>query len=175
MKKFFLLTIASMMTIFAMAVGTNDGSTKANAIDFDWDKGNVHTGGTKWYHVDLAPLYEEESPSLTLFVTNPSRSETVEASMVATVAGETETKKYTVMPHEHQTYTANATVLVRMQQSEIYLTLTTDGEVRLSAKVYESADLDETCKNIFLNSSIYDNVCEFMKNIEPGQVELIMI
>ena len=37
MKKFFLLTMASMMTVFAMAIGRNDGSTKANAIDFDWD------------------------------------------------------------------------------------------------------------------------------------------
>ena len=147
MKKFFLLTMASMMTVFAMAIGRNDGSTKANAIDFDWDQGNVHTAGTKWYHVDLTPLYQEENPSLTLYVTNPSRDESVEASMTATVAGETETKHYTVSPHEHQVYSANATMLVRLHQTEIYLTLTTDGEVRLSAKVFEASDLDETCKN----------------------------
>ena len=147
MKKFFLLTLASMMTVFAMAKGDGSGSTKANAIEFDWDKGNVHMSGTKWYHVDLAPLYEEENPSLTLFVTNPSRDLSINADLKATVAGETETKHYVVSPHEHQTYTANATVLVRMRQTEIYLTLTTDGEVRLSAKVFEAADLDETCKD----------------------------
>lgn len=147
MKKFFLLTLASLMTVFAMAKGDGSGSTKANAIEFDWDKGNVHMSGTKWYHVDLSPLYEEENPSLTLFVTNPDRSNSVNADLKATVAGETETKHYVVSPHEHQTYTANATVLVRMRQTEIYLTLTTDGEVRLSAKVFESADLDETCKD----------------------------
>ena len=147
MKKFFLLTLASLMTVFAMAKGDGSGSTKANAIEFDWDKGNVHMSGTKWYHVDLSPLYEEENPSLTLFVTNPNRSNSVNADLKATVAGETETKHYVVSPHEHQTYTANATVLVRMRQTEIYLTLTTDGEVRLSAKVFESADLDETCKD----------------------------
>ena len=147
MKKFFLLTLASLMTVFAMAKGDGSGSTKANAIEFDWDKGNVHMSGTKWYHVDLAPLYEEENPSLTLFVTNPDRSNSVNADLKATVAGETETKHYVVSPHEHQIYTANATVLVRMRQTEIYLTLTTDGEVRLSAKVFESADLDETCKD----------------------------
>ena len=147
MKKFFLLTMASLMTVFAMAIGRNDGSTKANAIDFDWDKGNVHSGGTLWYHVDLAPLYEEENPSLTLYVTNPSRDNSVEASMTATVAGETETKHYTVSPHEHQIYSANATALVRLHQTEIYLTLTTDGEVLLSAKVFEASDLDETCKD----------------------------
>ena len=147
MKKFFLLMLASMMTVFAMAKGDGSGSTKANAIEFDWDKGNIHMGDTKWYHVDLAPLYEEENPSLTLFVTNPSRDLSINADLKATVAGETETKHYVVSPHEHQTYTANATVLVRMRQTEIYLTLTTDGEVRLSAKVFEAADLDETCKD----------------------------
>ena len=56
MKTFFLLMVASLMTVFAMAKGDDSGSTKANAIEFDWDKGNVHLGGTKWYHVDLAPL-----------------------------------------------------------------------------------------------------------------------
>ena len=66
MKKFFLLMVASLMTVFAMAKGDDSGSTKANAIEFNWDKGNVHMGGTKWYHVALAPLYEEENPSLTL-------------------------------------------------------------------------------------------------------------
>ena len=147
MKKFFLLTMASLMTVFAMAVGRNDGSTKANAIDFDWDLGNAHPGGTLWYHVDLAPLYEEENPSLTLYVTNPSRDNSVEASMTATVAGETETKHYTVSPHEHQIYSANASMLVRLHQTEIYLTLTTDGPVLLSAKVFEASDLDETCKD----------------------------
>lgn len=144
MKKFFLLIMASMMTISMMA---GPGDTKAEAIDFDWNTGNVHPGGTLWYHVDLAPLYEEENPSLTLYVTNPSRDKSVKATLKATVAGETETKNYTVSPHEHQIYTANASMLVRLRQTEIYLVLTTDGEVRLSAKVFESQDLDETCKD----------------------------
>ena len=56
MKKFFLLIMASMMAVSMMAVGTGDGSSKANAIEFDWDKANPHAAGTKWYHVDLTPL-----------------------------------------------------------------------------------------------------------------------
>ena len=32
MKKFFLLIMASMMAVSMMAVGTGDGSSKANAI-----------------------------------------------------------------------------------------------------------------------------------------------
>ena len=149
MKKFFLLTMASMMTVFAMAIGRNDGSTKANAIDFDWDKGVEHTEGTKWYRVALTPLYQEDNPSLTLYLTNPSNwvGTSVDVSMTAYVAGQTESKSYSIAAHQYKTYTANASMLVRMKQTEIYLTLTTDGKVKLSAKVFETADLDETCKD----------------------------
>jgi len=149
MKKIFLLTIASVMTVFAMAIGRNDGSTKANAIDFDWDSGVTHAAGTKWYRVDLAPLYEEENPSLTLYLTNPSNAvgTSVDVSMQATVAGQSESKDYSIAARQYKTYTANASMLVRMKQTEIYLTLTSTGKIKLSAKVFEAADLDETCKD----------------------------
>ena len=138
-----------MMTVFTMAIGRNDGSTKANAIEFDWDKGVEHSDGTKWYRVDLAPLYQEENPSLTLYLTNPSNwvGTSVDVSMTAYVAGQTESKSYSIAAHQYKTYTANAAMLVRMKQTEIYLTLSTDGRVKLSAKVFETADLDETCKD----------------------------
>ena len=138
-----------MMTVFTMAIGRNDGSTKANAIEFDWDKGVEHSDGTKWYRVDLAPLYQEDNPSLTLYLTNPSNwvGTSVDVSMTAYVAGQTESKSYSIAAHQYKTYTANAAMLVRMKQTEIYLTLSTDGRVKLSAKVFETADLDETCKD----------------------------
>ena len=151
MKKFFLLIVASLMTVFAMAIGRNDGSAKGNAIDFDWDKGIEHPGGSKtlWYRVDLAPLYEEENPSLTLYLTNPSNEvgSSVDVSMQATVAGQTESKDYTIAARQYKTYTTNASMLVRMKQTEIYLTLKSTGRIKLSAKVFEAADLDETCRD----------------------------
>ena len=149
MKKFLTLVVALAMVIPSMAIGRNDGSTKANAIDFDWDKGVEHVSGTKWYRVDLAPLYEEENPSLTLYLTNPSNAvgTSVDVSMQATVAGQTESKDYTIAARQYKTYTANASMLVRMKQTEIYLTLSSTGKIKLSAKVFEAADLDETCKD----------------------------
>ena len=48
MKKFLLLIAAVLTTISAMAIGDNSGSTKANAIEFNWEDGNVHENGTKW-------------------------------------------------------------------------------------------------------------------------------
>ena len=149
MKKLFLLTMAFCMSVSMMAIGRNDGSTKANAIDFDWDRGIEHTGGTKWYRVDLKLLYEEENPTLTLYLTNPSNevNTSVDVSMKATVAGQSEEKNYTIAARQYKAYTANAMMLVRMKQTEIYLTLTSNGRIKLSAKVFEAADLDETCKD----------------------------
>jgi hypothetical protein len=149
MKKYFLFIMASLMTLSAMAIGDNDGSTKANAKEFDWDKGVTHPGGTLWYRVDLTPLYDEENPSLTLYLTNPSNvvGSTVDVSMKATVAGQEESKDYTIAARQYKTYTANAKALITLRQTEIYLTLTSTGVIKLSAKVFESADLDETCKD----------------------------
>ena len=149
MKKFLTLVVALAMVVPMMAIGRNDGSTKANAIDFDWNKGLEHEGGTKWYRVDLAPLYEEENPSLALYLTNPSNAvgTSVDVSMQATVAGQSESSSYTIYARQYKTYTANASMLVRMKQTEIYLTLTTNGRIKLSAKVFEAADLDETCQD----------------------------
>ena len=149
MKKYFLFIMASLMTLSAMAIGDNDGSTKANAKEFDWDKGVTHPGGTLWYRVDLAPLYEEENPSLTLYLTNPSNvvGSTVDVSMKATVAGQEESKDYTIAARQYKTYTANAKALITLHQTEIYLTLTSNGVLKLSAKVFEAADLDESCKD----------------------------
>ncbi len=147
MKKLLTFIVAFVLVSPVMGIGRNDGSTKANAIDFDWDTGNVHPGGTLWYRVDLAPLYEEDNPSLSLYMTNPSRDASVDVSMTATVAGEKESKDYTIAAHQYKSYSANAGMLVRMKQTEIYLTLVSDGAIRLSAKVFEASDLDETCKD----------------------------
>ena len=146
MKKLLLLTMASLMTVFAMAMGDNSGSTKANAIDFDWDNGAIHESTTPlWYRVKLDKLYEEDNPALTLYLNN-LESASVDVKMVAYVAGEERPEEYTIAPNSHKTYTANASVLVRMQQTDIYLTLNATGRILLSAKVFEQTDLDESCK-----------------------------
>lgn len=154
MKKFLLLIMASLMTVSMMAIGTGDGSTQANAIEYDWDKGIIHNaGGTQpgalWYRVDLAPMYEEENPSFTLYLVNPSNEvgTSVKVSMHAKIAGQEVSKEYTIGARQTKSTTGNAGALARMHQTEIYLTLQSTGEIRLNAKVVESTDLDETCKD----------------------------
>jgi len=147
MKKFLTLVAALVMTISMMAIGRNDGSTKANAIDFDWEAPMAHSGGTKWYVVNLDPLYEEETPALNLFLANKDAFNETHTSLKATVAGQTEEKSFTIGPKQQRVWSANATMLVRLKQKEIYLTLTSDGPVMMSARVFEAEDLDETCKD----------------------------
>ena len=150
MKKFLTFVVALVMTIPMMAIGRNDGSTKANAIDFDWETPMTHTSGTKWYRVDLAPLYEEETPALNLFLANKDAFNDTHTSLKATVAGQTDEKSFTIHPKQQRVWSANATMLVRLKQKEIYLTLTSDGTVMMSARVFEAEDLDESCTDALL-------------------------
>lgn len=150
MKKFLLFAAAAMTSIFTMA---GNGSTKANAIDFDWDNGHVQEGSkTLWYKVSLDPLYQEENPSLTLHMVSQTLQDTVQVTLQATVAGQSEERTYTIMPGKTQSWSANASTLVRMKQTEVYITLKTvatdeAARIKLSAKVYDAVDLDEACKD----------------------------
>ena len=153
MKRILLLSVVSLMAVCMMAVEETPGSSKANAIEFDLNSGVAIGQGldkfgnpqTLWYHVDLAPLYEEDNPSLTLYLTNPNRDRSVYVKMEATVAKQTETKDYTIAAYKYKTYTKNASLLVSMKQTEIYLQLYATDSIMLSARVFETADLDETC------------------------------
>ena len=149
MRKFLSFVVALVMAIPVMAIGRNDGSTKANAIDFDWEAPMTHDGGTKWYVVYLDPLYEEETPALNLFLANKDPLHETQTTLKATVAGQTEEKSFVIGPKQQKVWSANATMLVRLKQKEIYLTLNSTGPVLMSARVFEAQDLDETCKDAF--------------------------
>lgn len=152
MKKIFTLIAAVMLVIPLMAIGNNSGKTKDDAIDFTWDTPMYQDGSTKavWYRVDLAPLYEQDNPVLNLYLTNVNSEGSAVVEMIATVAGQTETKTYTIGAKESRDWSANAATLVRMRQKEIYLTLTTSRRVQISAKVFEASDLNDLCKEATL-------------------------
>ena len=144
MRKFLLTAVAIMMTITMMAIGKNDGSTKANAIEFSWDKGNEQEAGTYWYRVSLDPLYDMDVPTLALYMTNLV-NEDVNVTLEATVMGQSEVKSYTIAAKDHRTWSAGAGMLVQANQKEVFLTLTSNKKVALSAKVYETEDMDDAC------------------------------
>ena len=144
MRKILLTAVAMLMTVTMMAIGKNDGSTKANAIDFDWDKGNEQEAGTLWYRVSLDPLYDMDVPTLALYMTNLVNEE-VNVTLEASLMGEHETKSYIIAPKDHRTWSVGASMLVQTNQREVFLTLTSDKKVALSAKVYETEDMDDAC------------------------------
>ena len=148
MKKIFTLIAATMMVLPLLAIGNNSGKTKLDAKDFTWGTPMTQDGGTAavWYVVDLSPLYEEENPALKLYLTNVNSDGDATVTLNATVAGQTETKTYTIGAKQSKEWSANASTLVRMKQKEIYLTLKTNRKVQLSAKVFDAADLNELCK-----------------------------
>ncbi|MCQ2339597.1 MAG: T9SS type A sorting domain-containing protein [Paludibacteraceae bacterium] len=147
MKKVLLLTLSALLTFNMFAAGNGDGSSKENAIEFDWEKGNVQEGGLSlWYSVGLAPLYEEENPALALYLTNLTKA-TAKVEVEAVVAGNNEQRNYTLDGHQNKVWSQSAGLLVRMKYKEILVKLTSDQQVMLSAKVYEFQDADDACVN----------------------------
>ena len=151
-QKLFTLFFALMTTMSLMAIGDGSGSMKANAIDFSWDEGHVQKGSkTLWYAVSLEPLYQEENPSLTLYLASQSLLDTVDVTLEATLV-ESIKKEYTILPGKHMSWTENAMALVRMKIDTVFIKLTTkatsaDAKVKLSAKVYDAIDLDGACRD----------------------------
>ena len=156
MKKLLLLSVAMMMSFAAFAecpTTGGDGSTKADAIDFCWEEGHDQYGsGTYWYHVDLSPLYQEEVPTLTFCLQNPTLMDTVEVKMKATVAGQVVEREYKILPGQTKSQTGNASLLLKAKQTEVFVALTTkakdeNAHVHFSARLYDAIDLDEACEN----------------------------
>ena len=147
MRKILLSTVALLMAVSMMAIGNNSGITKANAIDFDWENGNVHEATTAlWYRVDLSPLKDAADPTLALYLTNlADKAATV--TVEATLMGQTETLSYTIDAKDYNVWSQNVR-MVLLVTSEMYLTLQSDEKIALSAKVYETEDIvDDACAN----------------------------
>lgn len=149
MKKLYLLIVAAMLCCLpAMAIGKGDGSTKANAIEFDWENGNVQGGSASavWYRVSLDPVYEEETPTLAIFLTNLTDN-AANVHIQGTLAGQTEKRDYTLSGKEYRVWTVAGGMLIQMKQTEVYLCLTTDQRIAITSKVYATSDIDDACLN----------------------------
>lgn len=146
MKRFLLIAFASLCFLPVWALGNNSGETKANAIEFDWQNGNEQSEGTKWYRVDLAPLYDDlDAPTLMLHLTNLDETSTTSVTIKATLLGQTEERTYALAPKASQVWTKGAAMLVQTNTTEVFLTLKTDHKIAVSARAYETTNVDESC------------------------------
>lgn len=148
-----------MQAMFAAAAGAGTGYNKSDAIDFDWENGHrqdvvvvfdprfpdiVDTYNYRWYKVDMTPLYEEDNPVLALYLTNLEDQE-VQVKIVAQLESQTEEREYTLPAEGFKIWSISAVTLKKMKTEFVWIQLTSDHEVALSAKVYENIRLDQTC------------------------------
>ncbi len=147
-QKIFTLLLALITTMSLLAIGRNDGSNMANAIDYDWDNGTMHYSGTRWYYMDLVPLYEG-ADSLHFHITNLSNTESVDVIYKMTIAGQMDSVSLTLAPHG--VYTSpnmDANMLVRMHLTHLYFTVSSMGNVQLNWQlVFPGGDSCEESKH----------------------------
>ena len=161
MRKFLLSTIAVFMSVAMMAIGKGDGTSKANAIDFDWANGHKPAlSAGSWYRVSLSPLSEEAyDPTLALYLTNlTDETASVKLTMQAELLGKSvnQNSSYNIAGKDFQLwsrqrfdYDGRVMSLKQLMSAglkEVYLQLTSNKEIALSAKVYETEDIvDDAC------------------------------
>ena len=161
MRKFLLSAVALMVAVTMMAAGTGDGSSKANAIDFAWVGGHKPAlSAGSWYRVSLSPLKAEANdPTLALYLTNlTDETAAVTVTVEASLLGQSSSSKfnYNIAAKDYQLWSKKSFVaggrelslkqMMDLGLSEIYLQLTSNKEIALSAKVYETEDIvDDAC------------------------------
>ena len=154
MRKILLFATSLLMTISMMAAGNNSGTTKANAIDFDWANGNTHESSKAlWYRVDMSHLSGMVDPTLALYLTNlTDQTAQVDVTVSATVTlmgqsqTETQNLSYKLNPKDYKIFSKNVKQLLDLNVNYLYLVLKADQKIVLSAKKYETSDIvDEAC------------------------------
>ena len=165
MRKILLSTAMLLMATCMMAIGNNSGMTKANAIDFDWENGNVHKAGNAvlWYRVDLSPLTSVEDPTLALYLTNLTEevaAVNLKADASISILGQTQggnvDKDYSIAGKDYVLWSFkgfNASgrevtlkSLMSLGLKDVYLQLQSTQDVVLAAKVYETEEIvDDAC------------------------------
>ena len=161
MRKILLIAASLLMAIGMMAAGKNDGSTKANAIDFKWTSGHTHeAGATLWYRVGLSELKKEQDPTLSLYLTNLSEGVAkVTLNLRAELMGEKADKQYSyeILSGEHKIWQVrelsvpvlgNATLknLMDLGLDEVYIVLSSTEQIKMTANAVETEEIiDDAC------------------------------
>lgn len=139
-KGIILISLLLLLTPVAFALGRNDGSSKAHSIEFDWENGHVQEPGAFWYRVALAPVFAMQDPELYLTLTNLS-TDTASLILHATISGDLVEIEYKIAGGGSRTREMD-TNLFAPHEEYIFLTLTSDKKVSLSADLTDRATSD---------------------------------
>ena len=146
MKRFVLTTLILIATCMLGIAAVADGTSKENAIPFDWEKGNLQpaTATDVWYKISLAPLYDEDDPYLTLYLINMADVPN-EVMAEATLLSNSMEYDKTIAPHSNVLLSKSVAQLVKMNQKLVYLKLRCSHDLRLAASVTDYVEMDNGC------------------------------
>lgn len=141
--KLFTLLFALMSTMSLMARGIGDGSSKENAIEYDWENGVFHyeSEGTRWYRLDLEPLYYADSLRLSILNTSNTESVNVMCSdyILFPVEGVTisDSIKLSLAPQTtYEGWVLHREPWVSARITEMFFTVSSTGTVKLSWQAF---------------------------------------
>ena len=141
MKRFFLFLFASLLSISMFAV--NDGTTKAKAVPYNWDKGifvESTAGVGKWYVVNLLNDMTPEGPfdhtgktedgktNINVMVVNPL-DESATIDVVAYIGDNETSRHFTLASGGSKSMTFGAGMFVKMGIDRVYLYLVMDVDI----------------------------------------------
>ena len=163
MRKILLIAASLLMTLNMMALGKGDGSTKANAIDFNWTEGCTHNSSKElWYRISLSELKKEQDPTLSLYLTNHSEGVAKVTLNLHAKLMEQEAEKqysYEILSGEHKIWQVrelsvpvlgNVTLKNLMDLdpkfNEVYIELSSTEQIKLTARAIETEEIiDDAC------------------------------
>lgn len=157
MKKLFLFLFASLLSVSIFA--ENDGSTKAKAVPYNWDKGifvESTAGVGKWYVVNLLNDMTPQGPfnhqgkttdgktNINVMVVNPL-DDSANIDVVAYIGDNETTRNFTLAPGGSKSMTFGAGMFVKMGIDRVYLYLVMDVTVtKEEAEQYEAVHVNVT-------------------------------
>lgn len=155
MKRMFVTLFAALMTVALFAVGTGDGSSRANAKEYNWQTGELDAAAGKkvWYRIDLDPVTKMEDPTLGLvFRNNNSTDCSLELTVFSDVllgAGKSEYRRYTIKANDKMTWSKSVSMLAGWPATskplDMYLCIESKQDVVGAADVFETEDVDDIC------------------------------
>lgn len=131
-KKIFTFLFALLASTTLYANGIGDGSTPADAIEYDWEQGVIHYGDARprWYRLDLSPLYER-ADTLLFSISNQSSTESVDVTCL--IMDYMESSTQTLAPQSsYDVWKSDSKILVKENQIEIFFLVSSTGNVQLT-------------------------------------------
>lgn len=147
MKKSLWMILMLLMTTTLWAVGTGDGKSQPNAIEFDWQTGVTipRIKEPVWYRIDLNSVSVYEQPNLVLRLKNPHATDSMHVDISLFYEKSEEKRAYTIAPNSTKIWSASISILKTMGITEVYLKIKADQKSEIDAKVDEREDVNDAC------------------------------